>query len=255
MLLTPSCKKGENDPALSLISRTARFSGTWDVTGYSATSINTEFNGDYQSSTSTLAENIITNSYSYYDADLSTTTTNSSNVTLNKAQIVIEKDGSWTQEWNTTTVFIDTVYDVSFDMWGEPIVTEIARTTSTVEVTTETGNWSFLGKVEDTYKNKERVVLNTLTSNSASTETIVLFNINANTTITNPSESYSSTDNYLSGEASQTFDIDQLKGKEMIWKTSESNSGTFSFTSGGTTTTIDDDVYTSEATWILSIVK
>jgi len=41
----------------------------------------------------------------------------------------------------------------------------------------------------------------------------------------------------------------------MIWKTSESNSGTFSFTSGGTTTTIDNDVYTSEATWILSIVK
>ena len=110
-------------------------------------------------------------------------------------------------------------------------------------------------KGRKTYKNKERVVLNTLTSNSASTETIVLFNINANTTITNPSESYSSTDNYLSGEASQTFDIDQLKGKEIIWKTSESNSGTFSFTSGGTTTTIDNDVYTSEATWILSIVK
>ena len=246
LLATPSCKKGENDPALSLSSRTARFAGTWDVSGYTANSRNTESDGDYQATSSTLSGNVITETWSSYDAGSATTVTNTSTITLNKAQYVIEKDGSWTMEFNTTTVETNSYTD----FWGD----DITETTTTVATSNTTGNWSFLGKVKDSYKSKERVVMNTLTSNYTSTQTIVENNTTQSTSTTSTSSS-ASTDNYYSGEVAMTYEIDQLKGKEMVWKTMENNTGTSSWTSGGTTVTSTDDVYTADETWTFTIVK
>ncbi|MEO9531208.1 MAG: hypothetical protein ABJG68_12210 [Crocinitomicaceae bacterium] len=246
MLATPSCKKGENDPALSLASRKARFAGTWQLTGYEASSTNTEPDGDSQTSTSTLSGDVITNTYSSYDANSGSTVTTTSTVTLTKAEYMIEKDGTWSSEFITTTVQTDSYTD----FWGD----EITETTTTVATDISTGNWSFLGKVKDSYKSKERVVMNTLTSNYTSDVTLKEDNTTQGTSNTSNSSS-TSNDNYYSGEVASTYEIDQLKGKEMIWKTMEENSGSSSWTSGGTTTSSENDTYVSDATWTFSIVK
>ena len=246
MLATPSCKKGENDPFMSLSSRKARFAGTWDLTGYEASSTNTEPDGDYQTSSATLNGNVITNEYTSYDANSGSSVTTTSTVTLTKAQYMIEKDGTWSSEFITTTVQTDSYTD----FWGD----DITETTTTVATDLSTGNWSFLGKVKDSYKSKERVVINTLTTDYTSDVTLQVDNTTQGTSnTTNSSNSY--VDNYYSGEVASTYEIDQLKGKEMIWKQMEENSGSSSWTSGGTTTSSENDTYVSDATWTFSIVK
>ena len=59
MLATPSCKKGENDPFMSLSSRKARFAGTWDMTAYEYSDGNEESDGDYQPTNATYSDGII----------------------------------------------------------------------------------------------------------------------------------------------------------------------------------------------------
>lgn len=244
LLATPSCKKGENDPFLSLSSRKARFAGEWMLSGYNASSMNTEPDGDYQSSTSTLNGSTITTSYSDYDSNSGTTTTNTTTITLNTAEYVINKDGTWTREWSYTSVEENSYTD----FWGDDIV----ETTTTVYTSNEEGDWSFLGAVKEgevTYKKKERAILNTLTSTGSSSETVEIENTTQQTTTTNDNGTSTWTNNYYSGEVSTTYEIDQLKGKEMIWKTMESNSGTNGFSQGGTSSSTTNDVYTSDETW------
>ena len=55
MLATPSCKKGENDPFLSLSSRKARVAGAWDVTGWESTLVQTQADGDNGTTTETMS--------------------------------------------------------------------------------------------------------------------------------------------------------------------------------------------------------
>ncbi|UKN02972.1 hypothetical protein K6119_05515 [Paracrocinitomix mangrovi] len=250
LLATPSCKKGENDPFLSLSSRKARFAGTWDLTGYTFNSTNTEPNGDYQTSASTLTNGVITSTDTDFDVSNGTSTTNTSTITLNKAQYVINKDGTWTSEMDYTAT---NTYDYT-DIWGDDhTVTETSNWTST-----ESGNWSFVGKVKEgdvTYKNKERAMMNTLVSSGTSSGNEVDNNTTAGTTQTTQNGTSSWTNNYYSGEVAMTIEIDQLKGKEMIWKIIEKNSGTSSWTNNGTTNTSTDDVYESEEWYTWTIVK
>lgn len=250
MLATPSCKKGENDPGLSLSSRTSRIAGVWNLTGLSMNSRNDESDGDYQTTTQMLAGNVITSTVTNHDASTGVSVTTKSTITLDKAEITIEKDGTWSQIWNTTTV--------TTNMYTDFLGDEHTETVTSVGTNNTSGNWSFLGKVKEgteTFKNKERVVLNILSSSSTSSSTTVDQNTTDGTSTTTDNGSTSGTNTYSSGESQTTYEIDQLKGKEMIWKTSEAQSGTFSATNGGTTVTAADDDYTSDGSWTWTIVK
>lgn len=122
------CKKGENDPFLSLKSRKARLAGEWKVSSreqtYSYTS--TGVWGTSNSYTSTYngsieVENGINNGISYSTEDQYTT------------DFVFEKDGTYT----TTVTFPD----------GSAVIK---------------GNWAFLGKSKKAeLKNKEAIALTT----------------------------------------------------------------------------------------------
>lgn len=251
LLLVPSCKKGEGDPALSFSSRKARLAGTWEMTGYDYNSRNDETDGDYQTTSETLSGSTITTTYSDYDAGSGTTTSTTSTTTLDKAEYVIEKDGTFSMDYNTTTVSSNDYTDI----WTGDEHTE---TTTTVSTSTVTGNWSFIGAVKEgdvTYKNKERIVLNWLTSTGTSSSSTTDMNNTQGTSTTNDNGSSSWTSNYYSGEMSMTYALHQLKGKEMIWKAMESNSGSSSWTSGGTTVSTTDDVYTSDETITFTIKK
>jgi hypothetical protein len=242
MLATPSCKKGENDPFLSLSSRKARVAGEWDVTGYEFMSNNVESDGDSQSSTGSLSNNVIT--FTNSSTSGGTTVTNTNTVTVNEFSYTFEKDGTWSSTQNTTSVNVQSDYPI----------TGFTTTSTTVETNSYTGNWSFVGKVKDAYKNKERIVLNTLTSSgSDQTTTVVSDDSGTLADQTSVGDLFQGNYNYHSGEVQETWEIDQLKGKEMIVKMMETNSGTYSITpDGGATTSFTNDDYTSETTITLT---
>lgn len=134
-----SCKKGENDPFLSLRSRKARLEGIWEI-GSQKTSI-TSINGG--------TTEVIESVYDGTNEITTTTTTTGTNV--------------------TTTV--DTVqYSYSIDIKKDGKYTELRKTPDGNSLIETEGNWIFIGKSKvNDLKNKEAILLTT-------TKTIVLNN-------------------------------------------------------------------------------
>ena len=115
------CKKGENDPFLSLSSRKARLAGEWKVVSGSGTETNTVGS---LSSTTTMT----------YDGTTETETTGSSTTTDKYTmEYTFEKDGSF------TIVYTD-------------------NNGSSAVVTTSTGTWNWTGGVGEA-KNKSAVIM------------------------------------------------------------------------------------------------
>jgi len=184
-----ACKKGEDDPGLSLRSRKSRLAGEWKMASMERasdddrtyTDPNASSPGDLIGSTSTSTltwdGSVIsmtetrTDEYDNYDytteinvaSGISTkkttykptsgsTVSNSSSAPYTgsfEGSITIEKDGSFEYTWIETTEEEDTTSNSSFD----------TKTTTTVERTrTVKGSWSWLDedKVND-IANKERV--------------------------------------------------------------------------------------------------
>lgn len=125
-----SCKKGENDPALSLKSRTARLTGEWKMT--SSTEVRTNVNNGVSSTrNSTFDGTTMTQVFSGVGPSYTTTSTYSEEMTF-------EKDGTFkfTRTSNSP---------------GE---------NSTIN---GNGNWTFIGKSKTAeLKNKEAISLSFL---------------------------------------------------------------------------------------------
>lgn len=124
-LLLDSCKKGENDPFLSLKSRKARVVGEWTVTASSQTDVN-----DSGSSSTTTTTT--------YDGTTETTTVGSNSSTRTVTFTYnFKKDGTFTYVETETGEVLSTPY---------------------TDVTTTDGNWNFTGRIGED-KNKESIVL------------------------------------------------------------------------------------------------
>ena len=226
MLATPSCKKGENDPGLSLSSRTARMAGEWDVSSSSSTSgysyddvtfsNSTEYNGTVSTSTSTTTQGSSSSS--------SSTTRN-----VSEYSYIINKDGTYDMTYNYT-------YQTTDDNGWTTTVTDHTITSS------ESGTWSFLGKAKGEFKNKERAIFNTLASDWKHDESYVTTDNGTGTQIDDGTSGSQDIETYSHGEVTMVVEIDQLKGKEMIWMASFEGTSTDKNTQGATTTTT---VYTS----------
>ena len=149
------CKKGENDPALSLKSRNARITGTWKLTAKTTESTDTYTMG---------GTTTIERSSSTYDGNMETTTdvdsdgTTTTNTEFYTREVTINKDGSYSTISNSTSTYVD------------PFTGETTTSTSS---SSSDGSWWWLN---DT-KNKTRIAFD--------------------------DDAYS-------------FEIDQLKNKEMI---------------------------------------
>lgn len=185
--LTTSCKKGENDPFLSLSSRKARLTGEWTVSSSYSKSTNTsgsnttinvnDFNGS-------------TNTYTYTFNGASTS--NTENKTI---EFTINRDGSFTK---------------------------ITTNTTDEEKYEETGIWTFAGKDKTSeYKNKEVVVFYT-----------------QKTVYTDLSDNSTSTEETTTVNFGETYVIDQLKGKEIIFKSNSSYTGNTSSNTSESTMTL-----------------
>ncbi len=127
-IVISSCKKGEEDPFLSLRSRKARICGDWDVTSIERSTSYVDSNSPTYSTTSTSSYN--------GSAQTTTSSTTSSGVTLT----------------NTSTSSFITKYIIEKDN------TYTLTITSTDGTYTEKGTWNFLGKNEaEDLKNREAV--------------------------------------------------------------------------------------------------
>lgn len=131
------CKKGENDPALSLLSRKARLTGVWNLESANYTVKNG--NDNVSIFTYDGATSLMTEDYDYYGIDGTDTYTYSRVLTIGKDDTF--SDLETTIDGNTTT-------------------------------STKTGYWYFAPGISDLdIKNKERVVFQTVESTQVNNNT------------------------------------------------------------------------------------
>ena len=150
-----SCKKGDNDPFLSLKSRKARLHGDWEIQAYQYEEQTTSSSGDYQKITENFSNNQITQITQEYIEVSGSSVYDTLVISLNEVSYSFDKKGSWSRVYNTTEISIDDYIDLG---------TTWHNIYTTTKELTESGDWSFVGKLKSEYKNKERIVLNKLES-------------------------------------------------------------------------------------------
>jgi hypothetical protein len=234
-----SCKKGEEDGALSLRSRKSRFAGEWKVDSSTGTSTftSTPPTGSASSSNSTRTETGGTIKIVTSSTNGGTTVSTTTDGTVSEHMYTIEKDGTFSHTYKyTTTRVVDN---------SQSGFTQKTTTVNVYDITEE-GEWNFTGGIGEA-KNKEYVVLSVLSNktNINSTETSISGFAGSTTTDTETTSS-SSTTTWAPNENTMIWQLIMLKNKEMkaSAKMDMKSSGSSTFTSGGSSTTFQDDVDT-----------
>ncbi len=207
-VVLPACKKGENDPFLSLRSRKSRVAGEWTVSTREEVRNTTVISPSVNAS-ATETTTINGSSYTMTYKDASGTDTQLGTVGTNTVNF--EKDGKWSAVYEFTTVNV--LGSGSF-----------ATTETTVTRTESSGIWNFLGKIGDA-KNKENISVATTSEKTTRTVTTVSSftgtDVNTNTT----------TETYADNEMVDVWKLTQLKNKELIAEI-EINNSTFTTSTG-----------------------
>ncbi|MFT5823771.1 MAG: hypothetical protein ACI8ZM_005034 [Crocinitomix sp.] len=201
----PSCKKGQNDPFLSLSTRKARLAGEYGVESWFSTILfqntpdhsqeyTTSINGS--SGTRTI---IISGFGSIVETTIHT-------IQVDEASFTFNKDGTWSSVFNTTNKWTEEVDGLVIDNLDH----------TSVETMSESGSWSFLGGQSDDYKNKERIVVNSLYFDSGSQTTTVI-NYEGGVSDTEVGTQVVYDRSYSECESSVIYEIDMLKKKEMVF--------------------------------------
>lgn len=180
--LIESCKKGENDPFLSLSSRESRVEGSWTVS---------KMTGTNSSSTLMGATALTSDATMNYDGQTETTEFTSGSTTSYDTShytysFTFSKDGTF-----------ESIIDYNYP--DDP---------DDDEVVTRTGTWTFSGGTGD-IKNKENLIISTKALVLSETE-------NGSTTTANYLYDGNYTSDYQGNPINTVYSIKQLKSKEMV---------------------------------------
>lgn len=193
--IAPSCKKGEEDPGLSLRSRKSRIAGEWSVTSFDITGTNTTV---YVPTVGTTGVTGYTDTYTYtekyadagtYSGTWTTTSTQTGSTngsgsetgTTKTLTYTFDKDGTWSSVME---------YNVSSKQSGTNPATVVNKTSKEES----SGTWQFLGKNKGAeLKNKESISLST--TNTVRTETNITTGTNATTNTTVNTYTYATNEN------------------------------------------------------------
>lgn len=228
LVAVPSCKKGANDPALSLKSRKARVAGEYTVSKYS----NTTYNTWSTDPTTTVTDYAGSSSATVTTTSNGTTTTATTPISM--FEYTFDKNGTWSRSYNYQSM---NSYSTGFS--------DVVETTD--HTTTTSGTWAFVGKTKDGYKNKERIQLSALEdSDKWSKVTVTTLSGTSSSTTDNTSGTYSNT--YGALEYVMIYAIDMLKNKEMTFTYQEENVTSNTDNSGTTTS----NTYTVDETMTLT---
>lgn len=149
LLATVACKKGEEDPALSLLSRKARLTGEWEVQSYEMNREYYNYNQLYSTSISKLEAGEI-----HTEIDNITWGTKIKNTDIiHENKFTFSKDGTWERKLNYNRTSV--INDIFFDETQLEEVYQIKK-----------GTWAFEGKTKGQFKNKERLVLTVVEDSS-----------------------------------------------------------------------------------------
>ncbi len=260
VVFVASCKKGEEDPTLSLRSRKSRVAGEWTVASAEVKSSNTSLSGtNSTNSTGTVSYTgdtyKETSSYTQSTSAGTTTTTETLNGKVTTNTYTFEKDGTWTSTLDYTTTETETdpnAYDWTLGSGSE------TTTTDKHYVIKRSGVWNFLGKVQDDTKAKEEMTVSTTSEDITvtTTEKVVFTPTTGNTKTTDYTSSSTDVNTYASNEVTEIWKIKQLKNSEMIVTTTGkgTSSDTNSSTSG-TTTTSSTSSGTHETTGTMTLTQ
>ncbi len=225
LISLPACKKGENDPFLSLASREARLAGDYTIDSWTSSYSTLDSEGDKIETITVITGNAgITTQKVTPEGDATTTSTR--NISVQVGELIMDKDGSWSMTFNTTTTWTDDA-----DAW---LVDSYSYTQ--VATSIQSGTWAFLTGQGDDFKNKERIMLTTIDVTTTEKTTQVT-TFDDGSTFTNVGDLFTSINENPSGETTAVYEIDMLKGKEMTFVQDKTDSAINMSTSGGITFT------------------
>ncbi len=234
-----SCKKGENDPGLSLRSRKGRVAGEWTVSSWESK----------ENSTSTQKSTQTTTPSSSSDGTSTSGSTYNETVTFDGANF--KHVENWSNTSGAITVSGDTTYsgtgeikftfekDGTFTMSSSSMYTRTRTTTPFTGATqvetwtrdnssTRTGTWNFTAGIGKDNKNKDGLVLTYATADSKTTTvTKTDFTFNSTTTTTTTTATNTSKTTYDTNEIHENWYLDRLANKEIKAKVSGKTTTTF----------------------------
>ncbi len=204
-----SCKKGEEDPFFSFLSRKQRVSGDWNINALTSNITHLDLlSGHTRIVDLSIEGETITEKSETRDTPNDTIIIRKGTVLADN--YIFEKDGTYnsTVKYNLVKNFVSDDGIISID--------------STTTITTEEviiGTWNFNSGVEKNWKNKERIVVTTVSKDITTTsviKTVViengLYNDEASDTKTETNvEKYT----FENGENTMIWAIQMLKSKEM----------------------------------------
>jgi hypothetical protein len=199
-LVVCSCKKGDEDPFMSLLTRQQRLTGTWDLYSIDDLHMNLHL-GDTDLYYHTVGDqNQMTYTVDAYGA--------TQNDVLNDIEntIEIKKDGSWTKVFH----FVESSYYED----SESIMTHNDRDV----LITETGTWSFVNKSTN-YERKEQLLITTLERTQAVGPVTYMIDYK-DPGIIDMTSSYPASSFALQFDPqteTKIYDLVMLKNKEMKW--------------------------------------
>jgi hypothetical protein len=288
------CKKGEEDPGLSLRSRAGRFEGTWKVTTAEGS---TTYNYSDTDNNNNVSKTDGNTTESFDGTNLKTTDTyttsyspSGGNTSSTKYEVV--KDGAaGTYKWTSTpssgtgttktgkytgtrtetyTFEKDGTFTLTVEETEKTTVEDVETSYKTVDteetktVQTSKGAWSFVSKNKsEEFKNKERVALYLRSMDETTTRTTTNEYIPTTGNPTKNTEVREDKDNYTLNNTTPdiSLEIVMLKNKEMkaISKSSYDTKGSFTRTttpSSGTGTNIKgSNTYKNESTNTITFVQ
>lgn len=227
-----SCKKGENDPGLSLRSRKARVAGEWKVTSWEEKNnsignyTNTQTTSPASSSDGTSTSGYSSNSTVTFDGTnfkhVETWSNTNNNITYTndttytgtgEIKYTFEKDGTFTMTFKST--YTRTSTTVPFT--GATQVKTWSRETTM----NRTGTWNFTGGIGKENKNKDGLVLTFATAETkvvTNDKTDLTFNNVTNTTTVVTTDNSKQT--FDTNEIHENWYLDRLANKEIKAKVS-----------------------------------
>lgn len=234
-----SCKKGENDPGFTLLSRKARVANEWKVTSYEETSTTTSnsYNNNV-TGTPTANPAVTTSSSTKHEGtkiDISYTQPaflgSGSTVTVTGTGDVLEhtytfeKDGTWSSVYTYSTTVINYLTSSG--------TTYATQTTNTTKSVVNSGVWNFLGGIGKETKNKESMAVSITKSDATSTTITTVVPISPGSVTTTQTVVDNDHNTYAVNENLSIWNITQLKNKELIAETAFDNT----YSGDNTTTT------------------
>lgn len=207
-----SCKKGDEDPFLTIQSRKARVTGDWTLNSDNKHTETLDQNG------STTIEDFVISGTSI---NITTETKNSAHDTIItvgtsedggevlQSLIKFEKDGTFSSKLEYKIIVNDKT-DIT-DTWQQEV------TVTTVTLIERSGTWNFMAGVEKQWKNKERIVVVLEQEKRTVTETTVTqdeINGIEQDPITE-NHKYDYINNYANDEMGEVWALLMLKGKEI----------------------------------------